>query len=168
MASIFYNGEVIDYPSNEKEFNKWLDGIKTAFEVKNKHIQYLEEKNKTLEDEKWKDNELQNMKKAYDKMEADYYRGFPISEKEKNAINEWQKNHLMNRHNLKTLEQKVSFDGAIGGNFKFEFIPTSIGTIGSCVCESCQNRARSESNGGPEILKALLKEFDAKFIFQNI
>ena len=168
MASIFYNGEVIDYPSNEKEFNKWLNGIKTAFEVKNKDIQCLKEKIKKLEDEKWKDNELQNMKKTYDEMKANYYRGFSISKKEQNAINEWQKNHLTNQHNLKTLKQKVSFGGAIGGNFKFEFILTAIGTVGSCICESCQSQARKDSMGDPEILKALLKEYDAEFIFQDI
>lgn len=200
MASTIYNGNFIEYPSNEKEFDKWLDGIKAAievknrriqyleeknkvlenekqednklkntiFEVKNKRIQYLEEKNKTLEQEKQKDNELQNMKKIYDEMKADYYRGFPISKEEQNAINEWQKNHLTNQHNLKTVEQKASFGGAIGGSFKFEFIPTSIGTIGTCVCGSCRNRARRDAKGNGELFQKLIEEYDAEFVFQNI
>lgn len=38
MASTYYNEEFIEYPSNEKEFDKWLNGIKVAFEMKNKCI----------------------------------------------------------------------------------------------------------------------------------
>lgn len=108
------------------------------------------------------------MKKIYDEMKADYYRGFPISKEEQNVINEWQENHLTNHHNLKTLEQKASFGGAIGGNFKFEFIPTSIGTIGICVCGSCRNRVRRDAKGNGELFQKLMEENDAEFVFQDI
>jgi len=106
------------------------------------------------------------MKEIYNEMKADYYRGFPISKEEQNAINKWQKNHLTNHHNLKTLEQKNSSDKAIEGNFKFEFIPTSVGIVGNCICGNCQNRARRESNGDYKIFEAFLKKYDAKFEFQ--
>lgn len=54
-------------------------------------------------------------------MSEEHYRGFPISAEAESQINEWKKNH---RHN----------DGAIGGTFTYEFIPTSIGTIGTIKC----------------------------------
>lgn len=54
-------------------------------------------------------------------MSEEHYRGFPISAEAESQINEWKKNH---RHN----------GGAIGGTFTYEFIPTSIGTIGTIKC----------------------------------
>ena len=51
--------------------------------------EYLLEENKGLKSEAYKDEELSKMKAQYDKMNADYYRGFPISENENNKINEW-------------------------------------------------------------------------------
>ena len=61
------------------------------------------------------------MKNKLKTMSEEYYRGFPISAEAKSRINEWKKNH---RHD----------GGAIGGTFTYEFIPTSIGTIGTIKC----------------------------------
>lgn len=169
MYSTTYDGEFVnEVPSSEADLEKTFRAVKACYRDKDIRIKYLEQKVKELEDEKWKDNELQNMKKEYEAMKDDYYRGFPISKKEKDAIYKWKENHLINQHGLTTPVERALSGGAIGGSFKFEFIPTSIGTIGTCICGSCRNRARKDAKGNGELFQKLIKEYDAEFIFQNI
>lgn len=56
--------------------------------------------------------------------------GFEINNEEYEAIEQWKCDHEKEKHNGKLKH------GAIGGNYTYEFIPTSIGTIGSIRC-SC-------------------------------
>lgn len=65
-----------------------------------------------------KDKEIQKLQEENKKLQRDLARGFAISEAEHDAIIEWMKNHK-------------SAGGAIGGSYTYEFIPTSIGTIGT-------------------------------------
>ena len=92
-----------------------------------------------LWDEKWKDNELQNMKKQLEEMCADYHRGFPISKSEEKKINEWILKHDEEEHsNFK------HYHGCSGGGYIYEFCPTGLGTIGYCFCSSCHDKAIKE------------------------
>lgn len=110
-----------------------------------KHIQKQAERNryeierlrgriKELEDEHWKDNELQSMKEQYDEMKKDYYRGFPISKEEKEKINAWINKHEKEKHPHS--ENGFPRGGAIGGCYSYIFVPTSIGVFGHIKC-SC-------------------------------
>ena len=83
--------------------------------------EYLKEEIERLKSEQYKDEELSKMKENYDRMKNDYYRGFPISEEEDKKINEWIDGQM---------KKNPSSAGAIGGRFRYEFVPTSIGTIG--------------------------------------
>lgn len=146
-------------------FNQIKNYINTV-EEKNKHLQ---EENKKIKDEKYAEGELASMQKKYNIMKEKYYRGFPIDEEQDEAIRAWQENHLKNIHNLITLEQKLQSEGTIGGRWEYRFIPTSIGTIGICVCSSCYQKAEKE------LLKKDIKErknifekYDAEFIFQEL
>ena len=98
-----------------------LDSIKTRFEVLVQANQSLFGRLQELQQEKWADERLIEMKDKLKTMSEEYYRGFPISAETESRINEWKKNH---RHS----------GGAIGGTFTYEFIPTSIGTIGTIKC----------------------------------
>lgn len=98
-----------------------LDSIKTRFEELVQANQSLSGRLQELKQEKWADERLIEMKDKLKTMSEEYYRGFPISAEVESQINEWKKNH---RHN----------GGAIGGTFTYEFIPTSIGTIGTIKC----------------------------------
>lgn len=98
-----------------------LDSIKTRFEELVQANQSLSGRLQELKQEKWADERLIEMKDKLKTMSEEYYRGFPISAEVESRINEWKKNH---RHN----------GGAIGGTFTYEFIPTSIGTIGTIKC----------------------------------
>lgn len=55
---------------------------------------------------------------------------FDTSKEEDTKIEKWKKKHLKKKHNGNT------YFGAIGGNWTYEFIPTSLGDIGTVKC-SC-------------------------------
>ena len=115
-----------------------LDDCIRAVLCRNKNnedrIKYLEEENKQLKDEAWKDEELQKMKTKYEKMESDYWRGFPITEKEANTISEWKKKHEEEVHGLTTDAKRLKAAGTIGGRYSYHFYPTSIGISGVVRC----------------------------------
>lgn len=98
-----------------------LKRVYDHFRSVNNRNEYLEEEIKKLKSEKYKDEELTKMKEQYDRMMEDYYRGFPISKKEQQKIGEW----------IDKLPK--SNEGVIGGRFRYEFVPTSIGTIGTII-----------------------------------
>jgi len=115
-----------------KDGNIWiLEDIKKVLQqvydhyraVKNSN-EYLRKENERLKSEAYKDEELSKMKERYDKMKSAYYKGFPISEEEDKKIQEW----------IKLQIEKYPCDtGAIGGRFRYEFIGTSIGVIGTVI-----------------------------------
>lgn len=117
-----------------------LDKALKAIKVRNMDnqdcIRYLESENKKLKEEKYKDKELLAMKTKLSIMQADYYRGFPISEKEQKNIKEWMDKHDKEVHGCHSAKNKLRRGGCIGGTYTYEFIPTSIGTIGTVKC-SC-------------------------------
>lgn len=104
-----------------KDIRSVLQEVYDHFRSVNNRNEYLEEEIKKLKSEKYKDEELTKMKEQYDRMMEDYYRGFPISKKEQQKIGEW----------IDKLPK--SNEGAIGGRFRYEFVPTSIGTIGTII-----------------------------------
>jgi hypothetical protein len=117
-----------------KETENICKKIQKQAERNRYEIERLKGRIKELEDEHWKDNELQSMKKQYDEMKEDYYRGFPISKEEKERINAWVKKHEKEKH----LHSENDFPrgGAIGGSYTYYFTPTSIGVFGTIKC-SC-------------------------------
>lgn len=119
-----------------KDIAEMFGEILDNYQSKEETIEYLRKENKKIKDEAYKDSELNSMKKELEKTKEDLYRGFPISEKEEKAIEEWQLKHEAEAHGRKTLEQRLAAHGAIGGGYTYHFIPTSIGTIGTIKC-SC-------------------------------
>ena len=111
-----------------------LDAIKREFDSQNAHIIYLQNQNKKLKEEHYKDTELQKMKEELERVRADMYRGFPISAEEEKRIKEWQDKHDAEVHGLKTLKERVRAGGCIGGRYSYEFVSTRIGVIGIVKC----------------------------------
>lgn len=111
-----------------------LDAIKREFDSQNARIIYLQNQNKKLKEEHYKDTELQKMKEELERVRADMYRGFPISAEEEKRIKEWQDKHNAEVHGLKTLKERVRAGGCIGGRYSYEFVSTSIGVIGIVKC----------------------------------
>lgn len=117
------------------DVEKSLKTIKEALESKDKTIETLRKENNYLKNEYDKDKEIAKLKQQLEEARKDNRRGFPISEAEDKAITEWQEAHIKKKHWDKHHNCPKSF-GAIGGNFTYEFTPTSIGIIGTVKC-SC-------------------------------
>lgn len=168
MYSTTYDGEFVhEVPSSEADLEKTFRAVKAGYRDKDTRIKYLEQKVRELEDEKWKNEELQELKKKYDKMSADYYRGFPISPNENEKLVHWQNEHTRTIHKAVTLDQVLRLEGVSGGRWVYEFTPTAIGTFGSCICGNCRGRAIVESHGDMEKYREYLKMLDAEFQFQE-
>lgn len=117
-------------------FEECLMAMQKRYKDAEAEIEKLEKKNKTLKDEQYQNKELQSMKERLESMQRAIYRGFPISEEEQEKIREWQKEHDREVHGATDIEGCLTKAGAIGGDYTYEFIPTSIGTFGlvKCTC----------------------------------
>lgn len=89
-------------------------------------VENLKKENAELKSEHYKDEQLSNMKDKLNKMEKDYYRGFPISKEEEEQINKFQ-------------DKYRQYYGAIGGAFTYRFTPTSIGVIGEVIAPNSES-----------------------------
>lgn len=123
IKKLFRNQRFINF---EDVIMAIIDRINDAESKKDEAYKQLEEWNKDEEIQKLKSkieslqNELWNTKKY----------SFKITPEEYEAIEEWKKKHVEEKHNGDT------YAGAIGGRYKYIFVPTSIGTVGSIKC-SC-------------------------------
>lgn len=108
----------------------WIKDVKKLFQ--DLYDQYravqirnevLETENIYLRSEQYKDSELAKMKSEYDKMKDDYYRGFPISEKEMERVHRW-----MNEMTKEYAGSKMNT-----GRFYYRFYPTALGVVGVVI-----------------------------------
>lgn len=143
------------------------DNLKELFDAQARENQRLHDNLQEITDEAWKDTQLQKLRSELEQAREDLYRGFDITEKQAEKIANWKKEHEATQHRAITLEDRLARGGAAGGSFSYEFLPTGIGTFGSCVCNSCKSRAFREAKGNSKLYQRLLKDYDAKFDFQE-
>ena len=156
---------------------KIVEIIETKFDAMAEQIDSLQEENRELKDAAYASKELADMKSRLKEMEEYCYRGFPISKEESDRIAEWQKQHAEKVHSAMDLESKIRFEGVSGGRWIYEFLPTAIGTSGTCICGACRSQAYREA-GDPnsykshgdymDALSKALKKYDAEFEFQHL
>lgn len=104
------------------DFDECIESLKERNADKTERIKRVEEENRRLKSEHYKDTELQNLQHKYDELKKDAYRGFPIIEREEKRINEWKYKHEMQEHPR--------------ASYCYIFTPTSLGVIGTIKC-SC-------------------------------
>lgn len=115
-----------------KEFNMYdsfedcINSLKEYNQKQEQKIAALQAENNLLREEFYKDKIVKKLKKEISNLQL----GFNISEEEWKQINEWKKKHEQEKH------EGNNYHGAIGGNYTFIFVPTSIGVIGTVRC-SC-------------------------------
>lgn len=135
--SVFRNGRVINVPS----MDDICFALKARYETQELQNERLREENEKLKSEHYSEDALAEMKQKLDSMTSGYRRGFPISEDELKAIDEWRVAHDAEAHNAKTAEERCKLSGVSGGRFKYVFTPTGLGIVGvvqcSCGSEFC-------------------------------
>ena len=91
-----------------------------------------EERDKAREQVKlWnKDEEIQKLKTENETLRRREYTSFVITPEEREFINNWKAAHVAESPNC------GGYKGPIGGNWSYEFTPTSIGDLGIIKC-SC-------------------------------
>lgn len=103
-----------------------IDRINDAETKKDEAYKQLDEWNK--------DEEIQKLKSEIESLQNELWNArrysFEITPEEHEAIEKWKKNHVKEKHN------GDAYAGAIGGRYKYIFVPTPIGTVGSIKC-SC-------------------------------
>ena len=146
-------------------FDSLKKNVLSELDARNKQIKNLEKELERVRSEKYKDEELQKMRKSVERAEKQLQLGFPITEEEDRATTEWQKQHIQKKHGGNT------YAGAIGGRFQYEFIPTTIGVIGLCRCGTCMDKVETICHRKRLTLceKAdLIKKLDVQFTFADI
>lgn len=111
-------------------FNKHIKEIVSLVEAQDVVITSLREEIEFLKNKYDENEEIKELKKRLREESSKNLNGFPITDEEMKAIEEWQKKHEAEAHN------GSSYAGAIGGRYSFIFTPTSIGTVGTIRC-SC-------------------------------
>lgn len=109
------------------------DCIKSLEEYNQKQeqkIAALQAENNLLKEEFYKDKTIKRLKEEVSNLQSELRLSFDISEKEWEEIKKWKKKHEQEKH------EGNNCHGAIGGNYTYVFVPTSIGTIGTIRC-SC-------------------------------
>lgn len=143
------------------------DNLKELFDRQASENARLKQNLQEITDEAWKDAELTTMREQLEAARADLRRGFEITERQTQRIQEWKDKHYAEQHGATTLDAKLKMGGAAGGSFSYEFLPTGIGTFGTCVCGHCRAKAFHEAQGNEKLYQKLLKDYDAEFIFQE-
>lgn len=115
--------------------DKCMKMLRYRFNDQKKTINNLRNQIKDLTDSQYKDKKLREMKDKLEATQREYNRGFPITDKEWDAIETWKGKHDREVHGLTECNERIG--GAIGGRYTFEFIPTTIGIIGTIKCGSC-------------------------------
>lgn len=157
------NGEFL----RVEDLDTVCEQLKSIFDDQEAENTRLRENLKSITDEKWKDDELQKLRKQRDDALADMSRGFSITQEENDHINAWKKEHDEYQHGLKSDLERCRAGGAIGGRYSFDFTGTSIGTFGTCYCSSCRSKAIENCGGDIKVYRKLMKEYDAEFSFQE-
>lgn len=114
--------------------DEYLEKIRKDIKAKEGRILFLEEELRILQKEKFANEQLQLMQRQLDKMAADYYRGFPITDKEEVAVQQWMSKHERKRHGLKSSHDIIKANGVSGGRYSYVFYPTAIGTSAEIRC----------------------------------
>ena len=174
MAKMLMGEKNIPLLSCEEDIAEAFESIKENILWYKSMADRLREKVNYLESENYKDEELQKMKAQLEKIQENYRRGFPITKEEFDDINKWKKNHDATEHG-----NVDGYHGAIGGGYTYEFIPTSIGSFGTCFCSICKNKAMiagatantpaaKKIGFDKEVYNDYLEKHNGSFDFQDI
>lgn len=102
-------------------FDELLEKLKAKYERLKLHKERVEKENEQHRNETYEIGYVSKLREENKRLKEDYYRGFPISKKEKEAINKWADEHY------KTCPYKRA-------GYSYRFYPTPLGVSGSIQC----------------------------------
>ena len=115
----------------------YLERIEEINEEKDDLIEKLKLENERLKSGVYENSVVKELEEENKRLRQDNLRGFPITEEQAKAIEEWRIKHESEVHGRKTLEDRLRAGGAIGGKYFYRHIPTSLGVVGEIVCDEC-------------------------------
>ena len=119
--------------------------LQAKFEDEEARVKCLEEENRKLKEGIWEQEEVARLKEQNKRMKHDYYQGFPISDKEKEAIDKWHKEHQTPKEEgFKDWKDIYKPKGS--HYLTYYFNPTSLGVCGKVKC-SCGQEFEFQSIG---------------------
>lgn len=140
----FVNGKQITIYQDEKEIAQSIEdlslNIQQNFKTLKDRIKELELENEALKSEYYKDYLIAKQEDELKQKRQLLRTSFIVSEEDWEKIHKWQQEHLNKYHNGNYKR------GAIGGNWIYEFIGTSIGDIGTCICSTCRQSSKKVDN----------------------
>ena len=163
----FVNEKILEdtshYHAKTRDVVTILKQVGEQYQEKENEVRELRQKLSNFKAAAYKDSQMAAMKNELKKMSEDYYRGFPVTEEEKDKIKSWIVNHENEKHGGYPM-----YHGASGGGYVYEFYPTGIGVGGSICCSSCRRKAIEAAAGDYKKYRGLLKEYDASFEFSEV
>lgn len=161
FGHVKFGGDAINFIEWVQIFADRLNDLEEQIEKTKKIIKEYEENINA-------DVRIQELKAKLEDARQDLYRGFGISQEESEEITAWKEKHDVERHGLNSLDKKLRAGGTIGGRYHYQFVPTSIGIVGTCVCENCERKAFTEAKGDRELYNELKEKYDAEFTFADL
>ena len=110
-------------------FDDAMNSIKLRYQSLQDIIEKLLKENQELRSGVFATNYVQEALANAEKIRNEYRLGFPMTEEEVQKAEKWMKEHTESAH-------KGESFGAIGGQYTYEFTPTSIGVLCGVRC-SC-------------------------------
>lgn len=107
-----------------------LDSIRYRMIRLHEANEKLVAENAKLKSGEWATEQMKKTLEDAERIRAEYKRGFPMTEKEVLNAEEFIREHSASAHNY---DSKT----AIGGQYTYEFTPTSIGVFSSVRCCAC-------------------------------
>lgn len=114
--------------------------IKELFHAERRRNDRLQTENEILKDEHYENEEIQKLTDQIAELRSSLGSAFRVDKTDWVRIREWQDAHMIEKHGLDTSAKRLEAGGAIGGMWTYEFVPTSIGTIGTCICGKCKEK----------------------------
>ena len=108
-------------------FDNAMNSIKLRYQKLQDRIEHLSQENKELKSGVFATNYVQEAMANAEKIRNEYRLGFPMTEEEVQKAEKWIKEHNESAH-------KGESFGAIGGQYTYEFTPTSIGVLCGLRC----------------------------------
>lgn len=135
----FVNGKGLQVVKDVDEAcDDFTANIKELFHAEKARNNRLQAENQKLKDEHYENEVIQEQENRIAELRSQLGFSFRLTKSDWDAIHAWQNEHMAEKHGLKTSEERLRAGGAIGGTWTYKFVPTSIGTIGTCICGKCQ------------------------------